>query len=601
MTHQIALNLIVLVGAIALLVSERWSADVVSLLVMLILALGNLLTPAEAFASFANPVVITIGSIFVVSAALFQTGVATRLGHGIVRLAGDSEPRLIAALMIGAALLSGVMNNVAVTAVLMPAVIGIGLSTGRSPPRLLLPLSFAAVVGGTLTLIGTPPNLIVSHVLTEGGFPSFGLLDITPIGVIGVLTATLFMATIGRRLLPDQPLEEKLHRARLPGQLLNLYRLPERIFTIHVPPDSPLVGQTLAESSLGRDYALTVLGIVHQAHFCMAPSPAERISAGDRLLTEGGPRRLQRAAADKGITWAGATVDETEMLVGDVGVAEVTLTPRSSLAGQTLRGLNFRERFGLTVLALWRGGEPIERYISEEPLRQGDAFLVQGPWPKIRLLRDQPGLLVISEDEDIPRRTRKAPWAVAILVGMVVTVVARLLPLPVAAMGAALLTVVTGCLQIEEARNAVEWRVVFLIAGMLALGTAMEKTGAAQWVALTVLSPVANLGPLPAMAALFLLTTVLTLSISNHATAALIAPIAFSVAVSHGFDPRPLLLAVAVGTSAALLTPFAHPSTLLVMGPGGYKLRDYVRVGLPLGTLLLVITLVGLAILYGGY
>jgi di/tricarboxylate transporter len=564
-----------------------------------ILMLANLLTPAEALASFANPVVITISCIFVVSAALFQTGVATKLGRSIVRLAGDSEPRLIAALMLGAALLSGAMNNLGVTAVLMPAVIGICLSTGRAPSRLLLPLSFAAVVGGTLILIGTPPNLIVSQVLTEGGFAPLGLLDITPIGIIGVLAATLFIVTIGRRLLPDQPLEERLHRARLPSQLLNLYRLPERIFTLHVPPDSPLVGQTLAESGLGRDHGLTVLGILHQSRFFMAPEPTERISAGDRLLTQGGPSRLQRAAAATGLVWDRATVDETELLVGDVGVAEVTLTPRSAMAGQTLRELNFRERFGLTVLALWRGGEAIERYISDEPLRQGDAFLVQGPWPKIRLLHDQPGLLVISEDEAIPRRTGKALWAVVILVGMVITVVAKLLPLPVATMGAAILTVITGCLQIEEARNAIEWRVVFLIAGMLALSMAMEKTGAAQWVALTVLAPVANLGRLPVMAALFLITTLLTLGISNHAAAALMAPIAFSVAVSHSYNPRPLLLAVAVGTSAALLTPFAHPSTLLVMGPGGYKFRDYVRVGLPLSVVLFVTTLAGLALLYG--
>ncbi len=598
MTHQIALTLIILIAAIALFVSERWSADVISLLVMLVLTLVGLLTPAEAFASFANPVVISISSIFVVSAALFQTGVATRLGRGIVRWAGDSEPRLIAALMIGAAVLSGVMNNVAVTAVLMPAVIGIALSTGRAPSRLLLPLSFAAVVGGTLTLIGTPPNLIVSHALSEGGFPPFGLLDITPIGIIGVLVAVVSMVTFGRRLLPDRPLEERLHRARLPSQLLGLYRLPERIFTLQVTAESPLVGHTLAESGLGRDHGLTVLGIVRQSHFYMAPSPKERISVGDRLLTQGGLDRLQRAAAATGIVWDRATVDEAELLVGDVGVAEVTLTPRSSMAGRSLRELDFRERFGLTVLALWRGGEPVERYISEEPLRQGDAFLVQGPWAKIRLLHDQPGLLVLSEDEDVPRRTRKAPWAIVILVGMVIAVAANLLPLPVAAMGAAILMVITGCLQIEEARDAIEWRVVFLIAGMLSLGVAMENTGAAQWVALTVLSPVAKHGSLPAMAALFLLTTVLTLGISNHATAALIAPIAFSVAIGHGFDPRPLLLAVAMGTSAALLTPFAHPSTLLVMGPGGYKFRDYVRVGLPLSLMLFVTTLMGLALLY---
>jgi len=500
--------------------------------------------------------------------------------------------------MIGASLLSGVMNNVAVTAVLIPVVIGIGLNTGRAPSRLLLPVSFAAVVGGTLSLIGTPPNLIVSHVLAERGFPPFGLLDITPIGIINVLTAALFMSLAGRKLLPDQPLDKKLQRARLPSQLLDLYLLPERIFTLYVPPDSPLVGQTLAESSLGRDYGLTVLGIIRQSRCIMAPPPTETIQVGDRLLTEGGPNRLRRAAADKGFTWARASVNEAELLAGDVGIAEVTLTPRSPLAGKTLRELDFRERFGLTVLALWRGGEPIERYISEEPLRPGDAFLVQGPWPKIRLLRQQPGLLVISEDENIPRRTRKAPWAVAILVSMVVAVALKLVPLPVAAMGAAVLTVLTGCLRIEEARNAIEWRVVFLITGMLALGTAMEKTGAAQWVAVTLLSPVANLGRLPAMAVLFLLTNALTLGISNHATAALIAPIALNVAVGHSFDPHPLLLAVAMGTSAALLTPFAHPSTLLVMGPGGYKFRDYVRVGLPLSLSLFTTTLVGLAMLY---
>jgi di/tricarboxylate transporter len=598
MTPQIALTLTILAAAIALFVSERLPADVVSLLAMLGLTLTGLLLPAEALASFANPVVITIGSVFVVSAALFQTGVATRLGRTIVRLAGDSEPRLIAALMIGAALLSGVMNNVAATAVFIPVVIGIGLSTGRAPSRLLLPVSFAAIVGGTLTLIGTPPNLIVSQALTQGGFPPFGFLDVTPIGVLSVLVTILFMVTLGRKWLPDRPLEDKLQRAQLPSQLLDLYRLPERIFTLYVPLNSALVGETLAESGLGREYGLTVLGIIRQSNCQMAPLATEQICAGDRLLTQGGPRRIKQAVTAKNLTSSRATVDETELLAGDIGVAEITLTPRSPLAGRTLRELHFRERFGLTVLALWRGGEPVERLISDEPLRQGDAFLVQGPWRKIRLLHRQPGLLVLSEDEDIPRRTRKVPWAVAILVGMVVAVVANWLPLAVAALAAAVLTVVTGCLQVEEAHNAVEWRVVFLIAGMLALSEAMQKTGAAQWIALTLLSPLTNQGPLAAMAAMFLITAALTLGISNHAAAALVAPIALNVAVSHGFDPHPLLLAVAVGTSAALVTPFAHPSALLVMGPGGYKFRDYVRVGLPLSAVMFVTTLVGLAILW---
>ncbi len=598
MTPQIILTLTVLAAAIALLISERLSAEIVALLAMLSLVLADLLSPAEAFASFANPVVIAIGSIFVVSAALFQTGVATRLGRAVVRLAGDSEPRLVAALMIGAALLSGVMNNVAATAVLVPAVVGIALSTRRAPSRLLLPLAFAAIVGGTLTLIGSPPNLIVSQALEQAGFAPLGLLEITPIGVLSVAAATLFMVTVGRKWLPDQPLEDRLQRARLPSQLLDLYRLPERIFTLRVLPGSPLEGQTLAESGLGQEHGLTILGIIRQAHYEMAPSTAERIRAEDRLLAQGGPRRVEGAARAKGLEGARATVDETELLAGDIGVAEVTLTPRSPLSGQTLREMRFRERFGLTVLALWRGGEPLERRIADEALRPGDAFLVQGPWGKIRLLHRQPGLLLLSEDEDVPRRTRRAPWAVAVTVGMVLAVVSNLLPLAVAALGAALLTVVTGCLRVEEAYSAIEWRVVFLIAGMLALGQAMQKTGAASWIALTLLSPVADMGPLAAMAALFLITALLTLGISNHATAALVAPIALHLAVGHGLAPRPLLLAVAVGTSAALITPFAHPASLLVMGPGGYKFRDYLRVGLPLSALMLVVTLVGLALLW---
>lgn len=598
MTPQIALTLTILAAAITLLASERLPADIVSLLVMLALVLTGLLSPEEAFSSFANPAVITIASIFVISTALFQTGVAMKMGRRLARLANRSEVRLIATLMLSAAFLSGMMNNVAVTAVLMPVVIGISFSTGYAPSRLLLPLACASILGGTLTLIGTPPNLIVSHTLTEGGYPPLNLLDFTPIGVLNVLTAILFMITIGRRLLPDRPVQDRLQRSRLPQHLIQLYRLPERIFTLAVPANSAIAGRTLVESRLGQDHGLTVLGIMRQSRYHMAPATSEQILAGDRLLVQGGPRRIREAAADKGLIWRDTTVDEAELLSGDIGVAEVTLTPRSPLVGKTLRELNFRERFGLTVLALWRGGEPVERGISDEPLRQGDAFLVQGPWNKISLLRNQPGLLVISEDEEIPRRTGKAPWAIAILLAMVLVTMTQWLPVPVAVMGSALLSVITGCLRVEEARNTIEWPMIFLISGMLALGEALQKTGAAQWIALTALAPVANLGFLATMAALFLITIVLTLGISNYAAAAIIAPIALNVAIEHHLDPHPLLLAVAVGTSAALITPFAHPSTLLVMGPGSYKFRDYVRIGLPLSAVIFVTTLVGLAIMY---
>jgi len=598
MTTEIALTLSILAGTVALFVSDRLPSAVVSLLAMLVLVFTGLLTPVEALSNLASPVVVSIGSIFVVSAALFQTGVATRLGRAMFRLAGDREWLLIAILMLGAGLLSGFMNNVATTAVLMPAVIGIAISTDRSEACLLMPLALAASIGGTLTLIGSPPNLIASHASVEAGYLPFGFLEITPVGIINLLVAILYVVFLGPKVLPHRAAQER-RGARLPGQLIDLYQLPERAFFLDVMPFSPLVGQTLEESCLGCDYGITVLGIINGVGHQMAPPATTRIRSGDRLLVQGGPRRIERVAQEQELNWRRATIDETELLVGDIGVAEVTLTPRSSFAGQTLRELSFRERYGLTVLALWRGGDTIERNLGDEPLRRGDAFLVQGAWSKIRLLRQEPGLLLLSEHQEIPRRTRKAPWALLILGAMVVTVVAKILPIEIAALAAAVLTVVTGCLRLEEVWNAVEWRVVFVIAGMLALSMAMQQTGTAQWIALTILGPVASLGPLALTAAHLLITGLLTLWISNHAAAALVAPIAANVAVSLGIDARPLLMAVAVGTTVALFTPFAHPSLVLVMGPGGYKFKDYIKVGLPLSAIMFLTSLLGIALLYG--
>jgi di/tricarboxylate transporter len=327
--------------------------------------------------------------------------------------------------------------------------------------------------------------------------------------------------------------------------------------------------------------------------------PGAHLVTGSRLLVRAGPRRINRVAKELGLSWERASIDEAELLIGDVGVAEATLTPRSALIGQTLRELDFRGRYGLSVIALWRGGELLVRGISDERLRRGDAFLVQGDWLKIRRLRSEPGLLLISEHEAVPRRTRKAAWALLILVAMVGTVTAGLVPVEIGALAAAVLAVLTGCVRIEEAWEAISWRAVFLIAGMLTLSLALQKTGAAEWIALTVLGPVTRLGPLAATAAILVITGALTMWISNHAAAALVAPIAINVAAGQGIDAKPLLMAVAVGTTVALFTPFAHPSFILVMGPGGYKFSDYVRVGLPLSVISLVTSLLAISLIYG--
>jgi di/tricarboxylate transporter len=599
MTPEIIVTLAILVGTVVLFVLDLFSPAIVALSALLVLVISGLLTPAEALSSMSSPVVVAIGSTFVLSAALFQTGVATRVGQAMFRLAGDKAWLLLTILMGCAALLSGFMNNVATTAVLMPAVIGIAVATEHSEARLLLPLALASCYGGLLTLIGSPPNLIASQALVDAGYEPFGFLEITPIGVLSLSVAVVYMILVGTKLLPRRPEGRNGRRARTPGQLIELYQLHEWVYFLEVLPSSPLIGRSLYESDLGRDYGLVVLGIFHGNECRMAPSPRDQLEVSSRLLVQGGPRRVQKASKELGLSWERTTVDEAKLLIGDVGVAEATLTPRSLLIGQTLRELDFRGRYGLTVIALWRAGELLVRELSDERLRRGDAFLVQGTWPHIRRLEQEPGLLLLSEHETVPRHKRKAPWALLSLALMVVTVLTGLLPIEIAALSAAVLSVLTGCIRTEVAWDAIEWRAVFLIVGMLSLSLAMQKTSAAEWIALTVLGPVARLGVLATTAAFLLITGALAMWISSHAAAALIAPIAVNVALSHSMDPRPLLMAVTVGTTVALFTPFAHPALILVMGPGGYKFRDYVRVGLPLSLILIVTSLLGITLIYG--
>jgi di/tricarboxylate transporter len=594
-TPEIALALATLVGAIALLVSGRVRPDVVALLIVLVLVASGLLTPTEAFSGFASPSVIAVASLFVVSAGLFQTGVASRIGGIIVGLAGSNHVRLVGVLMLGVALLSAAMNDVAAVAVLLPVAVGIARQSGIAPSRLLLPLAYGAVMGGTLTLIGTPPNLIVSDMLADRGFSPLSFFEITVVGAPLVAVGTLFMVTVGHRLLPERNTRDRMRRMALPEELIDIYHLPEHIFALSVPAGSAMVGHSLAECQIRNGFALTVLGVVRESECLVVPDPAERLQARDRLLVEGGPRRLDRVARAWGLEAEIATDHEAELLLAnDTGLVEVTLAPRSPFEGLTLRELHLREKFGVAVLAIWRGGEPIERNIGDIPLSMGDVLLVQAPWRRIRLLRRDPGLIVLLGDDEVPRRTRKAPWAIAILLAMVAVTVAGVVPISVAALGAALLVILTGCLRIEEAQRAIEWKVVLLVGGILPLGLAMEKSGASQWVADAALSPTTGMGLLALLAVVCIATVGLNLAMSNYATTVLLAPIAFAMADRGGMDPRPFVLAVALSSSVAFASPIAHQSNLLVMGPGDYRFSDYVRAGLPLSLVACLVIVVGL-------
>lgn len=371
-----------------------------------------------------------------------------------------------------------------------------------------------------------------------------------------------------------------------------IYRLHERLLIVGVPPDSTLAGKTLADSRLGDAFGLTVLGIVREGTAHLVPEATEQVMAGDTLLVEGKLedlltlRGLQDLEIDRQ-----APPDLRELESEQVGLAEVVLSPRTTLVGQSLRQMHFREKYGLNVLAIWREGHAYRSNLRDMALRFGDALLLYGPRDKLKVLGSEPDFLVLTEEAQEALRLNKAPVAALLMGAVLLPVILGWLPISIAAVVGATLMVLTGCLTMEEAYRFIEWKAVFLIAGMLPLGIAMQQTGAARFLADGVVSTVGGLGPLAVMAGLFVLTTLATQVMPNPAVAVLLAPIALNTANDLGMSPYALMMTVAVSASASFLSPVSHPANVLIMGPGGYRFRDYIKVGLPLTVVVLGVTL----------
>ncbi|HID86267.1 MAG TPA: SLC13 family permease [Anaerolineae bacterium] len=596
MTIEIALVLAILVGAIILFVTEWLRMDLVALLVLLILTLTGLVTPTQAFSGFSSPAVLTVGAIFVVSNGLLRTGVANAIGDRILRLAGTSEVWLIVTIMATVGLMSSVMNNIGATAVLLPVVISIARQTKISPSKLLIPLSTGSLLGGVATLIGTPPNILVADMMQQRGLVPFSFFDFTPLGLLGLGAGIAFMVLVGRHLLPDRPLEDKLVTLQaLQRQIAELYQLRERLFEMRVLPHSPLVGKTIAESHFGQRLGLTILGIIRNREPKLAPSKEERLLADDLLLVEGKVEDVLDAQRAQGVeVEREVPLDIQDLQSEEIGVVEAVLSPRSSLVGRTLAGINFRDRFGLTVLAIWREGRPRRTGLANLPLRFGDALLLQGPWDKIRLLQSDPDFVILGAREPERVRTKRAPLAVAILLLTLAPVVLGWLPIATAGLMGACLMVLLRCLTMEEAMESIDWPSILLIAGMLPLGTAMQMTGAARFLADLVVEAVGHQGPFALLTGLFIFTALLAEIMPNPAMAVLIVPIAIGAAQGTGINPRALLMAVTIAINRGSITPMSHPAHALVMGPGNYHFPDYFKVGLPLTLVIMVVTLLAL-------
>ena len=595
MTTDIALMLAILAISILFFITDWLRVDVVAILVLLALILTGLITPEEAFRGFSSPAVITVWAIFIVSGGLFYTGVANLLGDRLLKLAGTSARRLVGVLMTAVGLMSGVMNNVGATAVMMPATVSMAHKARISTSKLLLPLAFGSLLGGMLTLIGTPPNILVSDALRMAGFKPFSLLDFAPVGLTVLVLGVIYMIVFGLRLLPDRTPSEMLADAAGPdADLVDLYRLGERLFRARIPAGSPLIGQRLAQSGLREDFDLSVIAMERWGGTRLVPDKDTILRRGDVLLIEG---------MSDNVVWAGETgrldvqpevgVHDRELQSEVIGIAEVLLSPHSNLVGKTLAEIQFREKYHLTVMAVLRDGRPQRTSLTELPLRFGDTLLVQGPRHDFRILGREADYVVLGDVESAPLlRTQKVPVASGILVVMLVPVVAGWLPITAAALLAGMLMVLTGCLTMDEAYQSIEWKAVFLVAGTLPLGIAMEKTGTADFLAALMVNTVGGLGPMGLLAGFYIFTNLLTQFMSNAASTVLIAPIAIESSLQIGSEPYALLMAVAVGASAGFLTPVAHQSNVLVMGPGGYRFGDYFKAGLPLDLLTMIAVLV---------
>ena len=778
MDNSIALTLGILSVAVILFVTEIVRVDVVALIVIGLLAISGLVSPGEALSGFSNPAVVTVWAVFILSGGLYRTGVANIIGRQVLRLAGKGEVRLIAVIMISAGLMSSIMNNIGVAALLLPVVMDIARRTGRPPSKLLMPLAFGCLMGGMTTLIGTSPNILVNNALREFNLRPFQFFDFAPLGLTILVVGTAFVALVGRRLLPTTDIsreysperrglkggiyamEERLFTLHLPadstlagksleksrlgailslnvigiirngathfapgpdfvlladdrllvagrldaldelrnhqplyvqderlgsgylvstdiqiatlelatdsellgktlsqsdfrrkfganalaiwragaplmddlqhillreGDLLvvqasreqieklaqsealtiserlasELYRLDDHLFAISIPAGSVLVGQTLIESRLGEAYGLNVLSIVRQDRRISMPGPEERVEAGDTLVVEGELKDLLllRALQELEIE-PPANLDLEGLESERHGLLEAVLSPFTTLAGKTLREIYFREKYGLSVLAIWREGRPYRWKLAEMALHFGDALLLYGPRDKLKLLASEPDFLLLAEEVQEEPVYQKAPLTAFLMALVVLSNAFGLTSIAVAALVGATIMILYGSLNMEEAYRFIQWRVVFLIAGMLPLGLAMQSSGTANWMAERLVSLIGAGGPHLLLAGLLVMTSLASLFMPNVVVTVLVAPIAINTALELGYSPFAFVMAVAVGASAAFLSPVGHPANALIMGPGGYRFGDYFKLGGPLMVVILVVMLVLMPVIW---
>ena len=606
MTGEILFVFGLLLITIILFVSGLFRLDVVAIMVIIALILSGLLSPTAALAGFGDPVVLLIAGLFVVGEALFRTGVAYAIGDWLMSVAGTNESRLLILLMLVVAGLSAFMSSTGAVAIFIPVALNLAAKAGSSPSRLMMPMAFASLIGGMLTLIGTPPNLVVSIQLAREGLESFGFFDFTPIGLMVLLVGIAYIMLFGRRSLPRDEGVEGAAKDRLSlRDLADIYRVTNQLHRLRLWAGSPLEGKTVGQALLRTRYGVTLLGVERQQRRTKAVKPAligTEFRAGDIIYAVGTDEEVDRLVKAEELERLEIGGGQSKVAAQELGLVEVLLAPRSELIGKTLSEARFRERYGLSVLAVLRQGEPLQKELLETPLAFGDSLLMGGGWTQIDLLQGkQKDFLVLNlprEMSEVAPNRSKAPWALLVTLGMMLLMTFKLVDAVTAVLLAALAMVLIGCVSMKDAYRSVNWESLVLIAGMLPMATVLEKTGGVELIVNTLTESLGQFGPIALMAGLFIITSLFSQFISNTATTVLVAPIAVGTAMAAGVSIYPFLMTVALAASTAFSTPVASPVNTLVLGPGGYKFNDFIKVGVPLQVLAMVLTLLVVPLLF---
>lgn len=569
--------------ALALFASEKISVDLVTLGLLSTLVLTGILSVEEAFAGYGREVIVMLGSIFVVGAALRETGVLDTLGHLLARISGGSVGRLQAGLLLGAGSISAFMNNTTVVAMFLGPVIGLARRLNLSPSRLLMPLAYASILGGTCTLIGTSTNVAVSGAFKDANLAEVGMFETARVGLPICLAGFAYLLLFGRKLIPVRD------RA---GEEEGTTNFREYFSEVVILPESPMIGQEVFKSDFSV-LGFMVLQLMRRNEEIDVGAHT-RFEEGDIVRVAGKVENLIRIKKIEGLDiLEDVSLRNSGVDMSGASVAEVVLTPRSSLIGRTLRSSNFRRRSGLSVLALRRGDQSIRDHLGDVTLEPGDLLLVQGPLERLRGFEENSEMVVIGEHAFTPGARKRG---IALLAGFIVAVVAssfELLPPAIAFLLVALLALATRCLTLEAAYENIDWRLLILIGGMTAFGTAMAKSGAARMLADLLTGQLAAYGPQAVLAGFCVLTVFLTQGLSNAAAALVVLPIALESASALEVDPRAFGMGVMLSASISVLTPF-EPSCILVYGPGKYRFADFIKVGsgLVACSLVLIVTLV---------